>query len=222
MKTRWVLALLSTALPAFAQYAGPAILARGEAPAAMAAQDIRFRPFVEVAGIYDSGLAGVSIDPSGTLANSVSAGVNLTWGISGSKDWQHTKSRAGLSWRNQPLRAPDVLRFHRAEPDAGGHAPHHPARFHQPAGGRGDLLAEPGTAGIAAVRALRPFHHLYPDHRLFRQPDLLPEHPARPGDPEDRAAFLSIWAATTSSCGAVRRPFMEPPASARGETCNTG
>jgi hypothetical protein len=97
LKTRWVLALLSTALPAFGQYAGPAILARGEAPAAMTAQDIRFRPFVEVAAIYDTGLAGVSIDQSGTLASSVSPGVNLTWGISGSKDWQHTK--VGLLYR---------------------------------------------------------------------------------------------------------------------------
>lgn len=97
MKKRWVLALLSSALPAFAQYAGPAILARGEAPAAMTTQNIRFRPFLEVAGIYNTGLAGVSIDQSGTLANSASPGISVTWGVSGSKDWQHTK--IGLAYR---------------------------------------------------------------------------------------------------------------------------
>jgi hypothetical protein len=91
LKSAWSLAFVSFVLPAFGQYAGPAILARGEAPTAMTSQDVRFRPFIEVMGIYNTGLAGVGLDQNGTLATTSSAGVNITWGISGSKEWSHTK-----------------------------------------------------------------------------------------------------------------------------------
>jgi len=80
------------ALPAFGQYAGPAILSRGEAPAAMAVPEIKFRPFIEVSGVYDSGLASVSVkDAQGELADAASYGMALSWGVSGTHSWKHTK-----------------------------------------------------------------------------------------------------------------------------------
>ncbi len=84
------------ATPLFAQYGGPAILSRGEAPAAMAGPQISFRPFVEVSGIYSTGLSGVSVDPQGTVPNRSGAGVNVSAGISGSHNWRHTT--LGLSF----------------------------------------------------------------------------------------------------------------------------
>ena len=78
-------------LPLFAQYAGPAILSRGEAPAAMAAQEIHFQPFVAISGIYDTGLAGVGVNQQGGLASQNSYGLNLNWGINGTHSWRHTK-----------------------------------------------------------------------------------------------------------------------------------
>ena len=79
-------------MPVFAQYAGPAILSRDEAPAAMEAPQISFRPYFDVNAIYDTGLAGVIVtDAQGDLANSASAGVEVAGGISGSHNWKHTK-----------------------------------------------------------------------------------------------------------------------------------
>jgi hypothetical protein len=84
-------------LPALAQYSGPAILSRGEAPAAMASPQIEFRPFIEVSAMYDNGLSGVAVNDAGQLANASSSGSALTWGISGSHSWRHTK--VGLEYR---------------------------------------------------------------------------------------------------------------------------
>jgi len=90
--------LLFLALPAplLAQYAGPAILSRGEAPAALAAPQIDFQPFVEVSAVYDTGLAGVALNEQGQLATSSSAGATLAWGITGTHSWRHTK--VGLAY----------------------------------------------------------------------------------------------------------------------------
>jgi hypothetical protein len=85
------------AMPVFAQYAGPAILSRGDAPAAMATPQIDFRPFVELTGIYDTGLAGVAVNSQGQLGNEASMGVEVTAGISGTHSWRHTK--IGLNYR---------------------------------------------------------------------------------------------------------------------------
>jgi hypothetical protein len=84
-------------LPVFAQYAGPAILSRGEAPAAMASPQIDFRPFVELDGVYDTGLSGVAVNSQGQLGNEASFGLELTGGISGVHSWKHTK--IGLDYR---------------------------------------------------------------------------------------------------------------------------
>lgn len=85
------LTCLSIAAPVFAQYAGPAILSRGEAPAAMSAPQIDFRPFLTVTGTYDTGLAGVSVNSQGQLASSSSYGMQYTGGVSGIHSWKHTK-----------------------------------------------------------------------------------------------------------------------------------
>jgi hypothetical protein len=93
-----VLTLFGLALPAFAQYAGPAILSRGEAPAAMSSPDIKFRPFVDITTGYQTGLAGVAVsDSQGNLPNADSWTLALTWGVSGSHNWRHT--RLGLDYR---------------------------------------------------------------------------------------------------------------------------
>jgi len=97
LKPGRILALLGWTLPALAQYAGPAILSRGEAPAAMDTPAISFRPFLEVRGVYDTGLAGVAVSDQGDLANQASEGVMAAWGISGSHSWRHTK--IGLDYR---------------------------------------------------------------------------------------------------------------------------
>lgn len=87
---RAIAALVSVS-PLFAQYGGPAILARGQAPAAMAASQIDFRPFATVSGVYDSGLNGVAVDANGALVNDASLGVAVSYGVSGLHSWKHTK-----------------------------------------------------------------------------------------------------------------------------------
>ena len=82
---------LFLAAPAFAQYAGPAILSRGEAPSAMNTAQVDFIPFLSLLGIYDTGLAGVSTNSQGQLANVASKGLELDLGISGVHSWRQTK-----------------------------------------------------------------------------------------------------------------------------------
>jgi len=85
------------AMPVFAQYAGPAILSRGEAPSAMIGPQVSFRPFLEVNGVYNTGLSSVSVDSQGNVANQSSTGIQIVGGISGSHSWRHTT--IGLSYR---------------------------------------------------------------------------------------------------------------------------
>jgi hypothetical protein len=77
--------------------AGPAVLTRGQAPAAMATPQIDFRPFVEVTGVYDTGLAAVSVNDHGQLANAAAAGVEVAGGISGMHSWENTS--LGIDYR---------------------------------------------------------------------------------------------------------------------------
>jgi len=88
---RRLVAILGLAVPAFAQYAGPAILSRGEAPTAMAADQIDFRPYLTITGVYDTGLAGVSVNSQGEIGNYSSPGIEFAGGISGVHSWKHTK-----------------------------------------------------------------------------------------------------------------------------------
>jgi len=91
MKLARLAVFVLLAAPAFAQYGGPAILSRGEAPSAMNSSQIDFVPFVSLLGVYDTGLAGVSVNSSGQLVNADSEGVELDFGVSGVHSWKHTK-----------------------------------------------------------------------------------------------------------------------------------
>src|ERR1700731_1895696 len=79
------------------EYAGPAILSRGEAPSAMAAPNIRFTPFVAVSAVWDSGLANVGVNEQGGLATSSAVGISLAWGIAGAHHWR--RNAMGLSYK---------------------------------------------------------------------------------------------------------------------------
>ncbi len=92
-----VLAISAWAMPVFAQYAGPAILSRGEAPAAMATPQIDCRPFVDLSLVYDTGLSGVAVNAQGQLGNEATEGLELAGGISGTHSWKRTK--IGLNYR---------------------------------------------------------------------------------------------------------------------------
>ena len=80
----------------FAQYGGPAILARGQAPGAMSATQIDFRPYLSVTGSYDAGLNGVSVNANGTPVDDATYGVSVGFGVSGTHAWKHT--RIGLNY----------------------------------------------------------------------------------------------------------------------------
>jgi hypothetical protein len=85
------------AAPLFAQYGGPAVLTRGQAPAAMSASQIDFRPFLSLSGGYDTGLNGVGVDPNGKPVNQSSYGMEASGGVSGLHSWKFTK--VGLDYR---------------------------------------------------------------------------------------------------------------------------
>jgi hypothetical protein len=83
--------MFGLALPVFAQYAGPAILSRGEAPAAMADPGVTFAFSVALTANYTNGLVGVTTTNSqGQLPSSASYGGGVTLGASGSHSWKHT------------------------------------------------------------------------------------------------------------------------------------
>ena len=82
---------------ASAQYAGPALLTRGEAPGMATMPTIRFRPFADLSAVYDTGLTGVSLNTSGELRSRASIGVRLAFGISGTHQWRHTN--LGVDYR---------------------------------------------------------------------------------------------------------------------------
>ena len=92
-----VFALLALSAPVFAQYAGPAILSRGDAPAGISATAVSFRPYFEISGIYDTGLTGAGLNAQGELGSTSSPGVQFAGGISGNHSWRHTT--IGLSYR---------------------------------------------------------------------------------------------------------------------------
>src|SRR5262245_61279323 len=83
------IAALALAAPLYAQYGGPALLTRGQNPAAMAASQIDFRPYLNLSAGYDSGINGVGVNPNGTPVNEVSAGMDASAGVSGVHSWKH-------------------------------------------------------------------------------------------------------------------------------------
>jgi hypothetical protein len=85
------LVILAVAAPVYAQYGGPAVLTRGQAPASMSASQIDFRPYLTLTGGYDYGLNGVGVDPNGKPFNESSYSVEATGGVSGLHSWRHTQ-----------------------------------------------------------------------------------------------------------------------------------
>ncbi len=90
-----ILGLLAAAL-LFAQdddesYQGPSILSRltptlGE----RGGQVIDIRPYVDVAGVYDNGMIGVSVNSLGQVIPApAEEGVTVGFGVTGTKRWQH-------------------------------------------------------------------------------------------------------------------------------------
>jgi hypothetical protein len=93
VRLAWAVVIAVAATPAFAQYAGPAVLSRGDAPAAMSTAQVDFRPFVNISGTYAMGLSGLAATSQGTttLGNVSSEGMLLSFGVSGMHSWKHTK-----------------------------------------------------------------------------------------------------------------------------------
>jgi len=73
------------------------VLTRGQAPVAMAPNQIDFRPYLSITFGYDTGLNGVSVDPNGNPVNSSGAAIQANAGISGFHSWKHTT--VGLDFR---------------------------------------------------------------------------------------------------------------------------
>ena len=101
-----VFALLALAAPVFGQYAGPAILSRGDAPAGVGSAPVSFRPYFEISAIYDTGLTGAGLNAQGELGSTSSPGVQFAGGISGNHSWRHTT--IGLSYHG------DINHFEKA------------------------------------------------------------------------------------------------------------
>ncbi len=155
-------------MPVFAQYAGPAILSRGEAPAAMASPQIDFRPFVELTGVYDTGLSGVAVNSQGQLGNEASEGLELTAGISGVHSWRHTK--IGLDYRGSVRRYTHATSYDSTDQSLMLGIVHQFSRhvsltLNESAG----LFSRNfGHSGAFADRALRSLHDLCPHDGLLR------------------------------------------------------
>ena len=83
--------MLGLALPAFAQYAGPAILSRGEAPAGMSRAADGFIFSLTFASEYTNGVEGISAQTAqGQPANQPAFGGIVTLGATGGHTWEHT------------------------------------------------------------------------------------------------------------------------------------
>jgi len=58
----------------------------------MSTPQIDFRPSVDIAGVYTTGLSGLATNSQGTtLGDVASEGLLLTFGVSGTHSWKHTK-----------------------------------------------------------------------------------------------------------------------------------
>jgi hypothetical protein len=90
LKLSRTIALILFACPLFAQFSGPSILSRGEAPTTMTEHKIKFRPYLGLTGRYSSGLLEVGLTETGDLVNSASYGGMLSWGIAGMQKWKRT------------------------------------------------------------------------------------------------------------------------------------
>src|SRR5215467_6657184 len=72
-------------------YRGPSILSRGLLPSVNARDaDIRFRPYISVGGICDTGLTALTVNSNGKLPSVAACGVSLSAGIYGYHRWKRT------------------------------------------------------------------------------------------------------------------------------------
>lgn len=71
-------------------YSGPAILSRGETPAAQTEAPIAFRPYVGLSGIYDTGVVPVAVSGTGGVPTTDLYGVELNLGAYTYHVWKHT------------------------------------------------------------------------------------------------------------------------------------
>lgn len=72
------------------EYSGPAILSRGQTPAAQVVAPIAFRPYIGVSGIYDTGLVPVGVTSTGSIPTSDLYGVEANLGAYTYHIWKHT------------------------------------------------------------------------------------------------------------------------------------
>jgi hypothetical protein len=73
------------------EYGGPAILSRGEPPSVRTSGElVRIRPFIAANAIYDTGLAAVSLEPTGNLSFDDAYGAQLEFGAQGEHAWRHS------------------------------------------------------------------------------------------------------------------------------------
>jgi len=82
------------------EYRGPAILSRGLS--ALISPDrelLRLRPFVSARGVYDTGLAGISVNEAGELVQQNALGVEADFGVTGQHAWRRTL--LGLQYRGR-------------------------------------------------------------------------------------------------------------------------
>ena len=110
MKLLRAFVVFGLALPAAAQYAGPSILSRGEAPAAMASPTVDFVFNLSLTGNYTTGLLGVATNSQGQLqSRSGVFGYGATLGLSGSHRWRHTS--LGVSYSGSFYDYPNATYF---------------------------------------------------------------------------------------------------------------
>jgi hypothetical protein len=79
------------------EYSGPAILSRGEVPAAQTVAPIAFRPYIGLAGVYDTGIVPVAATSTGGVPSTNLYGLELNLGAYTYHVWKHTT--LGLDYR---------------------------------------------------------------------------------------------------------------------------
>ncbi len=78
-------------MPDDQDYAGPAILSRGQVPTVRRAGElVRLTPYATITGSYDTGLAVTSVDQNGNLVTADTYGVVATFGVTGTHTWKRT------------------------------------------------------------------------------------------------------------------------------------
>jgi len=72
------------------EYAGPAILSRGETPAMLSPAPIAFRPYIGLSAILDNGIVPATVTSTGQIPTPNVYGVELNLGAYTYRTWKHT------------------------------------------------------------------------------------------------------------------------------------